>query len=486
MPQPMQRLLLGEWLPDQPELANPGVVVARNCLPQATSYRSMNGLSAIADEVGADVVGAFWARGQAGAVNVLAGTQTALYRLAGDRTWTDVTRAVGGAYNALEWEFARFGTQVIAVASGNAPQVIDLTAVAPQFADLSGSPPQAARIGIVRDFVVLGDLGTDEDTIYWSGYNNETVWGDILNQSDSQRLYEGGKVQKIVGGPYGLVFQESVIRRMDYVGPDVIFNIQVVDRERGTAAPSSVVAAGDRVYFYAQDGFFSTDGRQSAPIGEERVNRWFLENCAPTEIENVIGAADRENRLVVWAFKTDAGLTANNRLLIYNYGVNKWSYAEVSVKYLAEARVAGFNLDDLDTPLPAGIDIDSILTESPAYVGGRLFLAAFSGTNALSDFGGAALPAVIETAEWENETNRRSIITGLRPSVEGTATVSASVLTRETLSGALAEVGPVATNRIGEAVLRANGRYCRIRLQTSGDFEHASAVTVLGAQGGRF
>ena len=36
-------ILLGEWLPDQPALANPGCIVARNALPAIGGYKSVKG-----------------------------------------------------------------------------------------------------------------------------------------------------------------------------------------------------------------------------------------------------------------------------------------------------------------------------------------------------------------------------------------------------------------------------------------------------------
>lgn len=483
---PLRRIPFGEWLPDRPPYDNPGAILVRNAIPQAQSYRSLNSLEAIADVPDANnpVVGAFWARDDSQTVQVIAGTADALYQLSG-ANWSDVSKA-GGYSSVLNWEFERFGTSVIAVAAGNAPQVIDLSAGSPQFDDLGGSPPNASRLAIIRDHVVLGDLDTDQDTIQWSGLNNAEIWDDVRYEADSQRLYEGGKVQALVSGPYGLVFQENAIRRMDYMGPPVIFSIQPISRVRGTPAPNSVTAVGNQVYFYAQDGFFMTDGRQMVPIGEERVNRWFSENASLDDLDTMYGAVDRQNRIVMWAFKSSPSVTSNDRLLIYNYAVNRWSYAEVSTRFLAEARSVGYTLDGLDTPLPNGIDIDSFNVDSDAYRGGVLFLLAFAPDGRA--FSGAPLTATIDTVEFDGGQDRRMYINDIRPLIEGDeqTVVSAALGARGTFTETPVFSAFSEANRAGLCNIRSDSRYHRVRLKLEGGFKHAHGVDVFGRPSGRY
>ena len=34
----------GEWMPDQPDYANPGAITAKNCYPAQNSYKPLHGL----------------------------------------------------------------------------------------------------------------------------------------------------------------------------------------------------------------------------------------------------------------------------------------------------------------------------------------------------------------------------------------------------------------------------------------------------------
>ena len=487
---PSTRVPFGEWLPDRPEYPGTGAVEIKNCIPQADgSYRSMKALNPFSDVAVGGIVGATSAKDPNGLTRILVGTPTSLLMLSGT-AWT----VVGSGFTSVtNWEFAQFGSLVLAVAKGVDPQVIDLSVVSPTFSAVSGTPnnpSRASRVAVVRDFVVLGDLDAAPRTIQWSGYNNSAIWdlnGSTVYQADSQRLFTGGRVQKVVGGPFGYVFQEREIRSLEYVGPPVIFNIQTLTRSRGTPAPNSVIEAGDRVFFLAQDGFYQVQGKQFQAIGEERVNRWFAKECAPEEIINVRGAVDRTNRIAMWAFSSVSG-NPFDRMIIYNYSVNRWSYAETSSAFLFESSRVGYDLDTLATVLTAGIDVDSIPVESQAFLGGGLTIFGVDNQGRLGAFDGLDLTATLDTAEFDGPRNTRRSINGVRPFVQGggATSVTVSLGARDLLSSNVAYTNARNLNSIGEAPILSDARYHRVRVQISGGFEHANGVDVLSRPSGRF
>ena len=388
-----------EWTPDLPKYNNPGALVALNCIPELTSYRTLNSLASFSNALGDVCVGTFWAQDSNNVVFNFAGDADALYRLDAGTTWTDVTRLVGGGYAADNWDFTKFGDRVIAVNIADEPQFYDLD-TSSEFDDLPGSPPNAARIATVRDFVVLGDVdGLGPNYIQWSGFNNSEEWTpSIRTQADFQELFgRAGRVQRIVPGEFGIIFTEQSIWRMDYVGPPVIFQVDEVERKRGTPAPNSVAWTGGLVYFFGWDGFYVFDGRASQPISHNRVSRWFIQNSDPTAYGSMRAAIDRINRLVIWAFKSSGSASFNDRLIIYNWGADKWSYAEIETQTIDEYVSPGFALDDLDSVLPGGIDADSIPVDSTQFAGGAINIQAFDTSNQASTFDGAPLAATIDT-----------------------------------------------------------------------------------------
>src|SRR5262249_12131369 len=140
------------------------------------------------------------------------------------------THSITYFYSALpasdHWQFVQFGNFVIAVQVNAPPQVFDLTSSA-AFADLGGSPPQARCAAVVGRFVVLSGLSSTPYRIQWSGLNATTTWTSGVNSSDFQDLPDGGIVRGVAGGEYGVIFQETAMRRMIYApGSPVIFNIE--------------------------------------------------------------------------------------------------------------------------------------------------------------------------------------------------------------------------------------------------------------------
>jgi len=485
-----QVIEFAEWLPDLPQYSNPGALIALNVIPQLKSYRALNDLSSFTNALANVCLGAFWARDDNNVVFNFCGDIDDLYQLSGGNTWNVVSGA-SAPYSASNWEFTQFGNRVIATAIESPMQKWDL-GVDAVFSDLAGNPPQAKRIATVRDFVMVGDIDSlGPNFIQWSAYNNSELWTPSLStQSDFQEIFgRGGRVQRIVPGEYAVIFLEQSIFRADYAGPPIVFQIDEVERKRGTPAPNSVVWSGGLVYYYGWDGFYVFDGRQSQEISANRVSNWFAQNAATDALDSMRGAIDRRNRLVIWAFRTSASEPINNRLIIYNWAADKWSYAEVDTQIIDEFVSPGFSLDALDGPLPLGIDLESIPVDSDQFAGGALSLQAFNSSNESATFDGTPLAATLDTKEISGPDNTRMYCNSIRPLVEasGSSTVTVEVGTRNRLQDNVNFTLPKALNAInGEANVRVNARYQRYRINIANGFSHGNGVKAqMRLNGGR-
>ncbi len=464
------RVELGEWLPDLPPSGNPGALEARNVIAEAASYRSLKSLASYTGALDTKCLGATYIKSDAGVSFNFAGDAGKLYHLVGT-AWNNVSKA--GNYTATHWEFARLGNQVIAVDKATPPQSF-VPGTSALFADLAGSPPQASRIAVVQEFVVLGDLSTDPKAVSWSGSKNAEIWGNLTAQSDAQSLENGGQVQKIVGGKYGVIFKERSIYRMDYAGIPLIFSFSEVEEGRGTPSPDSVISLGRTIFYLGHDGFYAFDGQQSRPIGTNKVNRWFASQIDPSAYGEVRGAIDRQNRLAIWSFRAGAGAAQNDRILIYNWGADRWSYGEVDTEILTDMLSSGFTLDGLDAVLPGGIDADSIPVESTQYVGGNLSFIAFDSSHRAATFNGPALDAVVDSKEMSDAKGQQLRVSEVRPLVDAAgATVSVQLGKRNQMQSGAAVFGAARSlDGSGKANFRETGRYMRARLNISGDFDH--------------
>ncbi len=79
------------------------------------------------------------------------------------------------------WQFAQFGSLAIAVDGVDPPQKFDLT-VGTNFAALGGSPPVGTFIAIVREFVLLGKIGSTPQRIQWSPPTMPRAPGEPIRQ----------------------------------------------------------------------------------------------------------------------------------------------------------------------------------------------------------------------------------------------------------------------------------------------------------------
>src|SRR5438105_1648055 len=286
----MPLVRFGEFRPDISDYQNVHSGRLDNVLPRGDGYGPFPDFTAFTSALPAPCRGFFVARRTDGSVSIFAGTSTRLYRLNNtDFSWTDISNG-GNAYSGLsstdQWQFAQFNNFVVAVQANTLPQTFDLTA-STAFADLAGAPPQARYIAVDGRFLVLSGLLSNPYRIQWSGLNATTTWTSGVNQSDFQDLPDGGIVRGVAGGEYGIVFQDQAIRRMSYVpGSPIIFQIDRITQDKGLFAPYSVIRAGEKIFFYAGQGFHKIEpGGVPEQIGREKVDRTFIADLDKGHLE---------------------------------------------------------------------------------------------------------------------------------------------------------------------------------------------------------
>lgn len=458
----------GDYLPDQPQFQNPGVTKALNVYPSEIGYRPFPSFSAYSDAADSRVMGAIFLKDSESNTFGYAGTAGFLYQLGS--TLTDVSSTAYSAFT-VAWEFAYFNGEVIATNYSDDPESIIPGASA--FAALSGSPPKAQRIGVVGNFVVLGDIDDASDgqvpnRIHWCAFDDATGWTPGTNQSDFQNLKGASKVQKIIGGKYGVVFMDRAIKRMDYVGTPTIFNIDDIDPERGTPAPGSVVQSGRYIYYLAPDGFYRVvDGSYSEPIGAGKLDKTITDQIAATDLTRVTATVDPKRKLYICFFPGTGASSGNpNMAALYHWPTGKWSIIEEDVNLVFYGGTFTLTLEELDAygdleTLPYSLD-------SPAWQGGADLLSGFDQSHRFGYFNGSDLDAQIDTAEIGGDQ-----IVGnsyIRPYVEGSGTVTVQIGTRNTLAGAVSYSSAATLDDTGKADIFANSRYARARFNITGGF----------------
>lgn len=486
------RIPFSEWKPDSPDLGSDDVT-ANNVIPDQEGYRPLPSPVPFSNALTARCQGAAVARDSTGYAYNLAGDVSDLYVMGSGGQFNKASKA--GGYSTPSdgrWEFVQWGNAVLATNFGDNPQIATLTPSGNiSFANLGGSPPKARHIGIVRDFVVLANIndptaGLVPQRVQWSGVNSETTWGfNAAAQSDSQDLVgDGGWNQAVVGGEYGLIFQERAIWRMTYVGSPVIFQFDVMEKDRGALAPGSVINIGRMTFYLSYDGFYAFNGLMSVPIGLGKINRWFFQDLDQSYVNRISSAIDPINGIVFWTYPGQGNVGGLcNRLLAYHIGFNKWSTGDAAFETLARSLSVPYTLDQLDAF--GTLEQLKVSLDSRVWMGGAINMSAFDGSHVLNNFTGAPLPATLDTAEVELTSGSMAMISSVLPLVaDGDAQVS--VGTRFRQADSVTWTTPIDENEIGECPVRATGRYGRFRVQTTGNFTHALGVDVTAIpRGGR-
>jgi hypothetical protein len=516
---PTQRIQFKDWLPDQPSILDT-VSQANNVIPLAVGYGQFKSAVNYSGAATENLTNCFAAKVNAD-VSIFAGGATKLFKVSStDLSMEDVSKASG--YTGINrWQFAQFGNYALASNGSEKIQYFDVNA-STDFADLAAAAPVAKYITIVRDFVVGANIGagTYPSRVNWSDINDPTDWtAGGASQSDFQELPDGGDIQGITGGEFGIVFLEKAIVRMSYIGSPLFFQFDTISRNIGCIEGGSIAQYGGITYFLSDDGFYSCNGQQVTGIGSEKVDRYFFSNANIGDIDSISAAVDPERNLVIWNYTTVSG---SRGLMIYNFETQKWSQADTDVNYLSTLATTGTTLDGLDSAynVTAGsfvvgksYTIRSVGTTSFTGIGavantvGVLFTATGvgSGTGVAVDmaasaaaartidtlattlddrlyaggkflFGGvrdtriitfSGLPATATITTNDLEYGYNSVLTLIRPSVDsGSADVS--VASRRMLDDTITYSTSISASQEGRCSVRTAGRYHRVSITPTG------------------
>ena len=462
------RVTFGEWLPDQPGVIG-ALTTAKNCYPRAVGYGPFPTEEDYSDSAAQNLTNVVAARDVAGTTKVFASGTTRLYILdSSDFSLDDVSATT--YTNATMWKFTQFGNKVIGATEAHTLQAYDLTTTA-NFANLSSDAPKAKFVTVVRDFVVTGYQTDNPTRVQWSGINNEATWAvSATTQADFQNIPDGGRVQGVTGGEFGIVLMDRSIYRMSYVGTPLIFQFDNISRNLGCYESNSVIQWQGITYFLSDDGFYACDGQQIVNIGAEKVNRYFFTTLRESELDLMSVAVDPSKNLVMWGYSS-TDLTY--RILMYHVPTKRWAYADSTVNRIASSSTPAVTLDGLDN-YSASIDALQTSLDSRLWLGGKLQLAGVTGAKIIT-FTGPAKTALIDTADISAEQNQ-SMITLVKPLVDN-GSGSVAVESRLQLNATLSFPSVTAANSENRVGVRSYGRYHRVRLEPSGN-NWSSAIGV--------
>jgi hypothetical protein len=302
--------------------------------PLEDGYRPVGQFTKLSDAIAATPKGGATFTSPAGLSTIIAGTATNLYK-AFSGAWT----SIGSGYSLLEegrWRFAQFGGLAIAT-NGTDPMVkIDLTT--DTVASLGGTPPKFETLAVVKDFLVGGVRNSQIMHLGWSGINDAEWWTVGQRQADLNILPDGGRINGILSGEYGIILQRNCIRRMDYVGGNIIFEFNVVSTNTGCVTPHSVAQWGRIAFFLSDNGFMMWDGSQAVPIGQEKIDRSFASQYDVTDWPSMSTAIDPVNRVVMWSMA--------DKIWCYHWDFGKWTVIPIVSSIIFSGVTKAVSIDE--------------------------------------------------------------------------------------------------------------------------------------------
>ena len=386
--------------------------------------------------------------------------------------------------------FTQFGEYVIFSNGVDAPQYY-LMGTSSVFANLSaivtaGTAPTFRVSGVVRDFLVTGNISGATNRIQWSGINDIATWSG--KQSDYQDLPgSGGQVVAITSGEVGYVFRQNQIVRMDYVGGAVVFRLSVISPNRGAVFGRTVCQDNRQVFFYSDDGFYQINGDQIMPIGVEKVNRFFDLNLNKAYADRICAAVDPFNQLAMWLYPS-VNNTSNttgicDRIIIYNYATKKWSLAKADASTIFAQFVGTFTVELMDI-ISENLENISAALDTDYWSGGQMLLGGIDSDYKAAIFSGNSNECEVETSELEVFPGHRANITGVRPIVDATATLT--VKARERLADTESSTSSVSMRDSGINPVRKSGRYIRanVKVASGTSFTHAQGIDLIASKAG--
>lgn len=449
------RQIFGEWKPDQPPHLQDGLLRADGVVPVANGYAPLPSFAAAAHgTLAAPCIGAGAYRTTED-VHVFAATTSQIYRY-GTAGYTSLKAGLSSS-TAIGVRFCPYNRLMLATNGVDPIQSFD-PAVPTAMNDLDAGAPKARFLAVVRGFVVAGYTEDDPLRVAWSDNGDPTTWTAGSGEAGFQILSNGGDITGVVGGEYGLIFQENRIVRMTYTADDAIWQFDEISTDIGCIAPWSLATYGKLTFFLSSKGFMACDGVVVEAIGMEKVDREFLSVLDRSYLDNMSAAVDPRNSILVVSVPSSNPTT---QVYIYHYALRRWTTASLMVERIFPALSQSLSLDALDA-IYGNLDAVALALDSPLFRGGYPLLMLFDGAHRLGTLSGPNMAVTLTDATREPVPGARARIRSVRL-LGDAAEVSVAILGANALTDDPVESVHVRRSAGGIHRIRRSCAFCSVK-----------------------
>lgn len=174
---------------------------------------------------------------------------------------------------------------------------------------------------------VYATAALDPMQIRWSNQEDLLTWTPaITNQAGDYRLSHGSAIimaqqtrQEI------LVFTDSAIYSMQYIGPPYVWSFQLLGDNISIAGPNAVATATNITYWMGLDQFYQYSGR--VDVLPSTLREYVFTDINRTQAFQIVSGTNEGYNEVWWQYCSS---TSNviDRYVIYNYKDNVWYYGD--------------------------------------------------------------------------------------------------------------------------------------------------------------
>ena len=165
--------------------------------------------------------------------------------------------------------------------------------------------------------------------IRWSDQEDFLTWTPApTNQAGSLQLSHGSEiVTSIQARQEIVVFTDSAIYSLQYVGPPVVWASQLLGDNVSIIGPNAVCLASGVVYWMGVDKFYKYDGRVQTLRCDLR--QYIFSDINLTQASQVF-AGTNEGFNEAWWFYCSAGSNTVDKYVVYNYLEDIWYYGTMA------------------------------------------------------------------------------------------------------------------------------------------------------------
>lgn len=248
---------------------------------------------------------------------------------------------VSGTYVTTAWT----GGSTVTISDAT---TTSLTATAVSFSYAGRHVPNQVNVIIdspVSDFVIsCGSMPYspvdfnptfDPLLVRWSDQGNIYEWvPETTNQSGEQKLSHGSYIVAAINTRQEiLIWTDTALFSMQYVGPPFVWNFSLLDQDISIASQNSMLTVNNVVYWMGRDKFFMYTGRvETLPC---TLRQFVYSDINYDQLDQVVAGAN-EGFNEVWWFYPSANSSINDRYVIYNYLERIWYYGNINRSFWSE------------------------------------------------------------------------------------------------------------------------------------------------------